>query len=298
MKTITEQQEAIERIKQLPYNEQKKYTHVSDYFILMAFFEILKFTDKVFLTDVVKGEIFIKTEIDFFKREHKDEEGNKTKGIKTFWQLEQFVIHYNKQLEIFREKMFLHKVNEYNKLDLNLKKAVISKDLYAFGKFNLITGGSDLTKKISDLAKLEMDYLQTLNEFEPKKSTGFKCSLFPEITKKIYYFMAEKYIRGDLKDFQAIFSNESNTVNNPIIWLILNERGTKPGRGNQTSLFIFLELMLGKISNEYLRKAKDLFVDEKGTFIEKQLLKPDRTKILTYKFETGINELLNKADQK
>jgi hypothetical protein len=95
MKSIKEQKEAIERIMKLPYKEQKKYSHVSDYYILLSFFEILKFTDKVILTDVIKKDIFIKTELDFFVREHEDEAGNKTTGIKTFWQLEKFIGHFN-----------------------------------------------------------------------------------------------------------------------------------------------------------------------------------------------------------
>jgi hypothetical protein len=127
---------------------------------------------------------------------------------------------------------------------------------------------------------------------------GFTCNLHPETVKEIYIFMADKdYLSGDLNDFQAIFSKVSISVEYPVKWQILNERGTKTGRGNQTSIFVFLKLMLGTISNADLKKCKDLFIDEKGKFIEKDLLRPDKDKILTFGFENQIKEILKKADQ-
>jgi hypothetical protein len=144
--------------------------------------------------------------------------------------------------------------------------------------------------------KKQIKNLNIKNKLDIVNLTGFKCDLTPETTKEIYYFMAELCIRGDLQDFQAIFSNPSNTVKNPIHWLILNERGNNSGRGNQTALNEFLILMLGKISNSDRRKAKDLFIDEKGYFIKKSLLKPDKDKITGYGFETGIKEIIKKAD--
>jgi hypothetical protein len=130
------------------------------------------------------------------------------------------------------------------------------------------------------------------------KITGFSCNLNHETVKEIYYIMSDKgHIKANLDDFLAVFSKTAKTVNKPIEWLILNERGTNSNRGNQTALFIFLKLMLGKISNEHLRKAKDLFIDKKGAFIKESLLKPDKSKISAYGFETPIKEIIKKADQ-
>jgi hypothetical protein len=138
---------------------------------------------------------------------------------------------------------------------------------------------------------------QYRDELTGNELTGFACPLRPDIVKEIYYFMAGKYIKGDLQDFQAIFSNSSNTVINPIQWLLFNERGPNKGRGNQTALNVFLKMMLGSITNSDRRKAKDLFIDEQGYFINKSLMKPDKTKVLTYEFETGIKGIIQKADQ-
>jgi hypothetical protein len=141
---------------------------------------------------------------------------------------------------------------------------------------------------LKELEDLENEIIHENNNL----TTGFDCNLHPDTVKEIYYFLAEKFIKGDLQDFQAIFSNSSNTVKKPIQWLITGERGKYKDRGNQTALNEFLKLMLGKISAPNRRKAKDLFIDENGYFIKKSLLKPDKTKILTYGFETGMKEIL------
>lgn len=154
------------------------------------------------------------------------------------------------------------------------------------------------------IAKLIMDfsihqknlYNHLYKEQTGQTITGFACLLHPEIVTEVYYLLAEKFIRGNLNDFKAIFSNESNTVNCPITWLVINQRGLTSGRGNQTALFVFLEMMLKKVSNQDLVKCKDLFIDEKGKFIKKQLLRPDKTKILTIGFETQLKGILEKAD--
>lgn len=280
MKTKTEQQEAIERIKKLPYKEQKKYTHVSDYYILMAFFEIIKFTDRIFLTDKIKGEIFRKTELDFFEREHKDEAGKITEGIKTFWQLEQFVNHYNQQLEIFQEKMLVQKVNEYNQLDIKLKKEVLSKDLYSYKKFNLITGGNALTKKIEKLAKIEKKYLTDIKEFNKTKPTGFICKLAPETTIKVIFnlMVEQKHISGNLSDFQAIFSNTPKMVGNPVKWLLKHNENP-----NKTALFTFLKLMLqpDKFPRKFLRQANNLFLFGNENIFPNKYTYPDETSQIT-----------------
>jgi hypothetical protein len=104
-------------------------------------------------------------------------------------------------------------------------------------------------------------------------------------------------ISGNLTDFQAIFANTPSQVKNPVKWLILNNRGTNPDRGNQTALFVFLELILKKVSNQDLIKSKDLFIDEKGKFIKSKLLRPDKYKLKKYGFETQLKDILKKADQ-
>jgi hypothetical protein len=163
----------------------------------------------------------------------------------------------------------------------------------------IFPGNKDQIKRlIVELTLQEKEkYQQIKNELSGNLLTGFNCSLSEPKIREIYYLMSKKYIKGDLNDFQAIFSNSSNTVNKPIQWLILNERSQNRDRGNQTALNEFLILMLGKISNSDRRKAKDLFVDEQGCFIEKSLLKPDKGKISGYGFETGIKAILKKADQ-
>lgn len=126
---------------------------------------------------------------------------------------------------------------------------------------------------------------------------GFTCNLSIKIVEKIYYMMiADKQIAGRKVDFLNIFANEPSPVEKPIQWLVLNERGINKDRGNQTALNEFLKLMLGTISNNDRRKAKDLFIDKNGYFINKSLLKPDNTKVLTYEFETGIKGIIQKAD--
>lgn len=153
----------------------------------------------------------------------------------------------------------------------------------------------------SEKAKLNKisETLNTILENEKKnRLTGFTCNLHPETVKDIYIFMADKnYLSGELKDFQAIFSKVSISVENPVKWQIFNERGIKTGRGNQTALFVFLEMMLGTVTNTDLKKCKDLFIDKKGKFIEKDLLRPDKDKISTFGFETHLKAILKKADQ-
>jgi hypothetical protein len=128
--------------------------------------------------------------------------------------------------------------------------------------------------------------------------TGFTCNLHPDKVKEIFNLMFDsKQISGNLTDFQAMFANTSTPVKNPVKWLILDNRGTNPGRGNQTALFVFLELVLKKVSNQDLIKSKDLFIDEKGTFIKNKLLRPDKSKLKKYGFETQLKDILKKADQ-
>ena len=149
------------------------------------------------------------------------------------------------------------------------------------------------------LEQLELTKEKIKQEFTSNNQlTGFTCNLHPDTVKEIFNLMVtRKQISGNLTDFQAIFSKVSIPFENPLKWLIKGERGIKSGRGNQTALFVFLELMLGTISNTDLKKCKYLFIDEKGYFIENDLLRPDKDKIKTFGFENQLKEILKKADQ-
>ncbi len=177
--------------------------------------------------------------------------------------------------------------------NINIRKALkefIKDKPVILGKWNIDS------LKMEYKLNQEKKYREIRNELSGTILKGFSCPLDVIIVQEIYYAMAENFIRGDLQDFLAIFSNSSNTVNKPVQWLVLNERGNFAGRGNQTALNEFLKLILGKLSNNDRRKAKDLFIDEQGYFIKESLLKPDKTKISTYEFEIGLKEILKKAD--
>lgn len=152
---------------------------------------------------------------------------------------------------------------------------------------------------LDELNDLENQILQEQRKkTDNNQLTGFTCNLHPDTVKEIYIFMTgENHLSGKLTDFQAIFSKVSIPVETPVKWLIKNERGTNPDRGNQTALFVFLELILKKVSNQDLIKSKDLFIDEKGKFIKNKLLRPDKDKLKKYGFETQLKDILKKADQ-
>jgi hypothetical protein len=161
-----------------------------------------------------------------------------------------------------------------------------------------------LNKEIIDRQKFEYRehkkeiYKKIQQELSGKMLIGFACNLSPETVKEVFIFMAGKNnLNGELSDFQSIFSKVSISVEKPIKWLIKNKRGIKSDRGNQTALFEFLKLMLGTVSNNDLKKCKNLFIDEKGYFIQKDLLRPDKEKIKLFGFETQLKDILKKADQ-
>jgi hypothetical protein len=122
--------------------------------------------------------------------------------------------------------------------------------------------------------------------------TGFDCPLSPEKIKAIYYFMNGKQIRSDLSDFQAIFSNTPQPVQNPIKWLIKAQTGS---RGNQMKLYFFLEKMLQRQpTSEDKRKAKKLFVDEIGEFLNPKMRKPKYEERIMYdEFENLLANIHN-----
>ena len=169
----------------------------------------------------------------------------------------------------------------------NIKKAILETEIKVNSEQI-----KETTNEISELESIDSENIQK------NQLIGFTCTLHPDTVKEIYIFMVgEKYLSGHLNDFKAMFSKVSIPVETPVKWLIKNERGTNPDRGNQTALFVFLELILKKVSNQDLIKSKDLFIDEKGKFIKNKLLRPDKDKINKYGFETQLKDILKKADQ-
>jgi len=57
----------LKKIRKLPYQEQKRYSHVTDYYILQTFLSILTFIEKLYKSEDIKADISIRTELDFFK---------------------------------------------------------------------------------------------------------------------------------------------------------------------------------------------------------------------------------------
>lgn len=188
------------------------------------------------------------------------------------------------------------KLNSAKSIDYLLRTKLTNEELQNIEFENIIFGNGKSKELITTIINGIKPFVNNV----PTKETitGFSCSLHPDTVKEIYIFMAgENHLSGKLTDFQAIFSKVSIPVENPVKWQILNNRGTKSGRGNQTALFEFLKLMLGTVSNSDLKKCKSLFIDEKGYFIENELLRPDRDKVKTFGFETNLNDILKKADQ-
>jgi len=152
-----------------------------------------------------------------------------------------------------------------------------------------------------------LDYLNFTNESFNSIAkfdnllTGFTCTLHPDTVKEVFDYMVEKeHLSGKLSYFQAIFSNTPTHEINPVKWLITSNSGKTSERGNQASLFIFLEMMLGKVSNKDLIKSKDLFIDEKGFFIKDRLNRAKKIKgkneyEYLYGFERRLKQIIEKA---
>lgn len=175
-------------------------------------------------------------------------------------------------------------------LEKEIENKLKGKD-WTFDKSDLISNNEYIN--LYEICQLNLEIVSKIHV-----GYGFKCELSKETVKAIFNLMvASNQISGNLTDFMTIFSKESIPVENPVKWLILNNRGTNPDRGNQTALFVFLELILKKVSNQDLIKSKDLFIDEKGKFIKNKLLRPDKDKLKKYGFETQLKDILKKADQ-
>lgn len=164
----------------------------------------------------------------------------------------------------------------------------------------------DVTDQFVAFLKQHLNKLQISNidSIEIKEILGFSCSLSEKQLLEVYLFMTgqksnedDKYIKCSKNDFLRVFHRGGCTyIDKPIKWLLLGRGGTKSKRGNQTALFVFLEQMLGNLTNTDLRKSKDLFVDSKGPFIKTSLTRPDKTKINSYGFENTLNSILKRAD--
>ena len=116
-----------------------------------------------------------------------------------------------------------------------------------------------------------------------KQLIGFKCPLDKKTVETIYLKLVRKeLIDCELEDFMAVFSEEINEVNKPIVWRVKGQ--TNPGgRGNQTKLYFFLEKMLKRQpTSEDKRKAAMLFIDEKGKFFNPKMKKPKEEERLSY----------------
>jgi len=116
---------------------------------------------------------------------------------------------------------------------------------------------------------------------------GFDCKL-KNIDEIYSQMVGKKYIKSDLNDFKAIFSNKIVKNNKSITWLIRKTKGRGHSPVNKTALYVFLQLMLVKVTKNDLRKAVVFFVDEKGNDIVK-LSYPKPTEIKTYGFESFFN---------
>lgn len=128
-------------------------------------------------------------------------------------------------------------------------------------------------------------------------AVGFKCELPEEIIEKVYFFLTDKkspIIEIGLKDFKKIFNPLPSLITTPIKWLMLSKAGTQKGRGNQTTLYFFLKGMLGSVSNVNAKKAKALFVDDKGEFIKKKLRAPGKEEASPYVFVDQLNAIIEK----
>lgn len=110
--------------------------------------------------------------------------------------------------------------------------------------------------------KNEVESLQSPNQ----NLTGFDCQLQPETLEVIHSQMLNNnYIETDINNFKAIFSNKQMISFTPIKWLILNPKG----KVNKTALFVFIKCMLGKATNDIMKKkVKEFFRDRKGYEIE------------------------------
>ena len=173
------------------------------------------------------------------------------------------------------------------------KGKINSETIKAF-EFENIINGNITSKKITEKILSEIDH----DIKNPSYIVGFKCDLPRPIIDKVYSYMCENgFLEADPSDFEAAFNETPTRVRNPIKWLIQNERGIQPGRGNQTALYQFLKMVLKKVSNQDLKKCSDIFIDRKGKFIHSILLRPDKNKIKEFGFETKLNEILKKADQ-
>ncbi|WP_319589644.1 hypothetical protein [uncultured Draconibacterium sp.] len=153
-------EEVICSLRGLPYHKQQEYSDVIELYIDEMFFYVLCFTDRAFRNEEIKKDIFNRTELDFYKNSHIDEAGNKTVGIKTLWQLERFLRHYNNELKLLWNKMVSVQIENYEQLKPEILGNTLNDDVRAFKRYHLLNERNFLSDKLEKLAILEKEYFK------------------------------------------------------------------------------------------------------------------------------------------
>ena len=125
---------------------------------------------------------------------------------------------------------------------------------------------------------------------------GFNCKLPDETINQVFEIMLERnYINTDIDYFRDVFRCKASK-NRPILWLVLNQSSKKKGRGNQTALFEFLEMMLRTVSNKDLITAHHLFEDANGKFTNNALHRANKEKPSSVDYKNIIGNIIDKAN--
>jgi len=139
-------------------------------------------------------------------------------------------------------------------------------------------------------------YNQKFNLNNDTRPTGFYCELPEPTVEQIFEIMqANDQISGNSEDFKAIFSREPKPVTKPVTWKIKSQK--KPYRGHQIKLYLFIETMLNrKLLAKDIRKAVNLFIDEKGQFLNPKMKEPSKHDRNTHNiFEKLLKDAIEKT---
>lgn len=152
---------------------------------------------------------------------------------------------------------------------------------------NLVRESMDTITNINMIALLSklIDYVN----IKPTKIRGLNTNLNSEKLKKVYYpLLNNEIMYTDLNNFLRIFGSNTELEVKPIQWNIISERARKSSRGNQTALYVFLKMLIGKEPNSYIKKkAAELFIDHKGHFMKEKLSNFNKDNYTTeYGFES------------
>ena len=230
----------INKIRKLPYEKQKRSSHITDFYILRVFLSILEFTERTVKAEEAKSRIFIFTELDFFHREHKDEAGNITKGIKTLWQLDKFVMHFNEQLLIFDKQILDLQSEIYKQIpNISLKKKTMAEDLKSLSRYNLLRGGNGLSNYLEGWIRIEMEFFE-------------KCG-FEQFDKQLPRF-AEFLKHPDPEIFADKIKSEFTSVvksgrNSAALYIALEKSGFMKYVESNTVIFNAMSDFFGNIGN-------------------------------------------------